>query len=159
MPTKPDILVIGLGNPHRCDDGVGFFVIDELQHSGLQGVELMKLKADGYALLETWGDRKMVIIVDAAIGVGPVGVAKRFNARSERISAKLCPVSSHSISLAETISLAKTLGKMPDQLFIIVVEVSNLGHGNEISPKVLEAGKRVSKEIQNLIQSELANQS
>ena len=142
---------MGIGNRYRNDDGVGLCVIDKLRDSGLRNVELTKVKPDGYSLLETWFDRELVIIVDAAAGIGPVGTVKQFDALNQRIPANLSPVSTHSLSLAETVSLGKTLGRLPEKLFVFAVESGNFDHGAELSNKVQEAVLRVVQDISDLV--------
>ncbi len=151
MPAKPDILVIGIGNRFRNDDGVGLSVIEELQDCDLQNIELMKVKPDGYSLLEAWIDREYVIIVDAAMGIGPVGTVKHFDALEEHIPSDLSPVSTHSLSLAETISLGKTLDQLPEKLTIFAIESGNFDHGTELSPRVKEAVYQVVQKVEKLI--------
>jgi len=151
LAPEPDILIVGIGNRYRNDDGVGLSVIDKLQESGLRNVELIKVKPDGYSLLETWLDRELVIIVDAAAGIGPVGTVKQFDALNQRIPSDLSPVSTHSLSLAETVSLGKTLDQLPEKLFVFAVESGNFDHGSELSEKVREAVPRVVREISGLI--------
>lgn len=154
MTVPHDTLIIGIGNRYRGDDGVGFYVICNLQDCDLQNVELMEVKPDGYSLIEVWKDRELVIIVDAAVGTGPPGTIKRFDALKEKIPSMLSPVSSHSISLAETISLAKSLKQLPKRLYIFAIEIGKVNYGTSISPVVREAGKRVAQKIISLVESE-----
>lgn len=152
MPDKPDILIIGIGNPYRYDDGVGFFVIDQLDNFKNQALEILRVKPDGYSLLEIWKDRELVIMIDAARGIGPVGTIKHFDALKENIPSKLSPVSSHSLSLPETIALGKTVNQLPKKLIIFAIEAGDLGYGTELSPEVEEAGLRAVREIECLIE-------
>ena len=146
-----DILVIGMGNPHRFDDGVGCFVIDQLEDADTKDATLQKMNPDGYALLEAWKGREWVIIADAAKSGEPAGTVKRFDALTEQIPRDISPVSSHSINLAETISLARTLDQLPEHLVVFAIEADNFGHGTELSPEVKEAGIRVAQEIGRFI--------
>jgi len=153
MAAEPttDILVIGIGNPHRSDDGVGCFVIDQLQDMGIKDATFLKLNPDGYALIEAWKDREWVIIVDAAKSGEPAGTVKRFDALTEQLPRDISPVSSHSINLAETVSLGLTLDQLPGHLVVFAIEANNLGYGSELSPEVREAGVKVAQEIGSFI--------
>lgn len=150
MGAKTGILIIGIGNPYRYDDGVGFFVIDALENGGIDA-ETRRIKPDGYSLLEAWKGRELVIIVDAARGLGPVGTVRFFNALNDEIHAQLSPVSTHSLSLPETISLGKTLNQLPNHLWIYAIEAGELGHGTDLSPDVKKAALNVALEIEALI--------
>jgi hydrogenase maturation protease len=152
MIEKADILVIGIGNPHRCDDRIGFFVIDLLQKSVYKDVEFIKINSDGYAIMDAWKDRGRVIIVDAAISDELTGTVHRFDALAEQIPGNLAPVSSHSINLAETISLAGTLGRLPGYLHIFAIEGEEFGYGEKLTWEVEKAGYKVVDEIANLIE-------
>jgi hydrogenase maturation protease len=152
MTEKADILVIGIGNPHRCDDRIGFFVIDHLQKSGHKDVDFIKMNSDGYAIMDVWKDRSRVIIVDAAVSDEVAGTVHRFDALAEQIPSNLAPVSSHSVNLAETISLAGSLGRLPGYLHIFAIEGEEFGYGEKITQEVEEAGYRVVDEITNLIE-------
>ncbi len=149
-PTT-DILVIGFGNPHRSDDGVGCFVIDQLQDADIKDATLLKMNPDGYALMEAWKDREWVIIVDAAKSGEPAGTVKQFDALTEQIPRDIYPVSSHTINLAETISLGRTLNQLPKHVIVFAIEADNLGYGSELSPEVREAGVKVARRIESLI--------
>lgn len=152
MPEKRDILIIGIGNPFRCDDGVGYFVIDQLMDADVTDATLLKMNPDGYALMEAWKDREWVIIVDAAVSGEPTGTVRQFDGLTEQIPRDISPVSSHSINLAETISLAYTLDQLPEHLVVFAIEARNFEHGTELSPEVREAGIRVAREIESLIE-------
>lgn len=152
MPEKHDVLIIGLGNPFRCDDGIGHFVIDQLLDINTKDVTLLKMNPDGYALMEAWKDREWVIIVDAAISGEPVGTIKQFDALSEQIPRDISPISSHSINLAETISLARTLDQLPKYLAVFAIEAGNLDQGTELSAEVRLAGVSVVQEIGRIIE-------
>jgi len=145
--NKPNILIIGLGNPYRNDDGVGFYVIDELHKSGLQNTDLLKMNPDGYQLMEAWKDREWVIIVDAAVSDENIGTINEFDALNEEMPRDLSPISSHSINLAETISLARTLDQLPENLHVFAIEARNFEHGNIVSPEVKKAAISVVDKI------------
>ncbi|HKJ46326.1 MAG TPA: hydrogenase maturation protease [Balneolales bacterium] len=152
MTEKADILVIGIGNSHRCDDRIGFFVIDQLQKSGYKDVEFIKIISDGYALMEAWKGRSRVIIVDAAVSGESTGTVHRFDALAEQIPHDLSPVSTHFINLSETIALARTLEQLPEYLHIFAIEGENYNYGEKLTPEVKDAGQRVVEEIINLIE-------
>ena len=61
------LLVLGLGNPLRGDDGIGPRVIEALQDRGLpSGVEVIDGGTGGLGLVNMLSCRQRVIIVDAA---------------------------------------------------------------------------------------------
>ena len=61
------VLVLGLGNPLRGDDGVGPRVVEELTRRGLpDGVMTLDVRTGGLDLLHTLEGWKRVVAVDAA---------------------------------------------------------------------------------------------
>ena len=61
MNDRP-LLVIGVGNEYRSDDGVGLVVIRTLKEKGLPNVRLLERSGDGADLMELWKrDRKSVV--------------------------------------------------------------------------------------------------
>ncbi len=152
---KNNVLVIGIGNMFRCDDGVGLCVIEDLQKDPeITGVDFMMMKPDGYSLIEAWDSRELVIVVDAAMSGGPTGTIRRFEAFSESIPYNLSPLSTHAISLTEAIKLAETLDQLPERMIIYAIEIGDVSHGDELSPEVGEAGKKVTQKIKQELQAE-----
>jgi hypothetical protein len=49
-----DVVVIGVGNPYRRDDGVGPAVIERLRRQGLDGVTLAESDGEAAALIMLW---------------------------------------------------------------------------------------------------------
>ena len=62
------ILVIGIGNAERGDDGVGLAVAERVSGLGLSKVDVAKYCEDACALMEAWEGYGNVILVDARTG-------------------------------------------------------------------------------------------
>jgi hydrogenase maturation protease len=59
-----------------------------------------------------------VWIIDAVAGGGPPGTVHRFDAGSQALPASLRKTSTHATSVAESIELARTLGRLPATLVV-----------------------------------------
>src|SRR6266700_3180765 len=68
MPSP--ILVIGIGNEYRSDDGVGLVVARGLRAKNLPDMLIIESSGDGAALMEAWKAAPSVIVIDAAASNG-----------------------------------------------------------------------------------------
>jgi hydrogenase maturation protease len=67
-PKKKNVLVLGIGNISRKDDGIGVHVVNRIIESGFEipgDVEIIDGGTAGYDLLSLMIDRSRIIIVDA----------------------------------------------------------------------------------------------
>jgi hydrogenase maturation protease len=96
----PSVLVIGLGNPLRGDDGVGPRLVEELNHRGLPGeVTALDGGAGGLDLLQVLEGWQRVVVVDAAdVGREP-GQFVRFTLHQAGLAQAADPFSLHSAGL------------------------------------------------------------
>ena len=74
------ILVIGIGNEYRGDDGLGLIVARRLRERHLPKVTIMEIGGDLTVLGETWQGAETVILVDAVASGREPGTIYRFEA-------------------------------------------------------------------------------
>lgn len=141
------ILVIGIGNSDRGDDGVGPIVVQSLAGRLPEGVEAMVRSGDMISLVEEWKPFDAVICVDAAASTGDPGRIHRFDLNVTEIPREVSVMSSHGFGLADAIDLARALGTAPKQLIVFAIEASGFDTGSKVSPKVLAAARRAEDEI------------
>lgn len=141
-------VVLGLGNEHRRDDGVGLAVARAVEGVVPQGVRVVKGLAEPTALLDAWEGAALAVIVDAAAG-GPPGRVRR--CLIDELAA-VDAVSSHDLNLVQTYELGRALGRAPDTVVVITVDAADTGHGTGLSPEVAQAITRVV----SLVHAELA---
>ena len=144
---KPAVLVIGIGNSLRGDDGAGPAVIQRLQNRLPSSVITLQLDSDGVSLMEAWRDFERVILVDAA-GSGAVpGTIDRFDASRTELPRGLFHYSSHLFGVAEAVELARQLGRLPKRLVVYGIEGAAFGYGEGLSAGVAAAVERVASAI------------
>lgn len=91
-----------------------------------------------------WSDASRVFIIDAAASNGKPGTIYRFDALHEKIPVDIFTrYSTHSISITETIELAKTLAQLPGSLLIFGVEGADFSPGIGLTPEVEKAAREV----------------
>lgn len=71
-PPSP-MLVIGIGNEFRSDDGVGILVARAIKQKNLSGVVVIEQSGEGAALMDAWSGAENVAVIDAVLSSGTVG--------------------------------------------------------------------------------------
>ena len=153
---RPPFVIVGVGNPWRGDDGVGWAVIDALEISqgetaeaGARALELVRADGEAARLIEWWDGRSLAVVVDAVGGGAPAGTIVELD-HADLASADPS-LGSHSLGVADAAALAATLGRVPDRLVFIGVAGRVFGQGEPLSPEVVAAVPRVVQRIGTLI--------
>jgi hydrogenase maturation protease len=135
MPAANNILVLGVGNLLRSDDGVGVHAVQALQQEPWPGVKVVEVGTailHGLSFLEQT-DRALVI--DAAKGGGAPGTIYRFAAQE----AECAPIRSiHALGLREAANLLLANRRVPP-ITILGVEPASLEYGLSLSQPVAAA--------------------
>ncbi|MDH3753696.1 MAG: carbamoyltransferase HypF [Acidimicrobiia bacterium] len=145
MPATatPHVVIIGIGNPMRHDDGIGPAAVESLESSDLtgtgQGVELLTLDGEPTRLVEAWRDRRRAIVIDAACSGDPAGSIHRIDVGSDPLPPWTAAHSSHGTGLAEAVDLGRTLGLFPDHLVVFGIEAGDVSLGEGLSSEVRAA--------------------
>ena len=142
---KISTLVLGIGNPILCDDGIGIHVIEQLNEeigSG-EGVDIKDTCIGGLDLLDyiVGHHYEKVIIVDGIkTEEGIAGSIYRFT--KEHFSSTLHYSSMHNVNLATAIETGNRCfpEEMPKEILVIGIEVEKVDEfGTKLTPKVEEA--------------------
>lgn len=141
------MLVIGLGNPDRGDDGAGILVARRLSEGGLQAIDHT---GPPLSLLDIWHAGARVIVVDAVISGTLPGTIHVWDPGVTALNGSLFRCSTHEFGLADTIELARTLGKLPGWIRIYGIEAEHFEAGAQMSPQVFAAAIRVVEKIESL---------
>jgi hydrogenase maturation protease len=141
------VLVIGIGNPDRGDDGCAAAVITRLQASTPPGVVLRARSGDILALLDEWEGFDRVILVDAAASFARPGQIHRLDLTAGPLPTGLSPSSTHAVGVGDAIELARSLGRLPRCLILYLVEGESFAVGGSLSPAVAAATDRVAEKI------------
>ncbi len=127
------MLIVGIGNKYRGDDGVGPWVAQKLKECELpEHVKIVEQCCDGAELIELWKNTDTVIVIDAVQTQSPAGTLHRIEAHHEEVPGDFFHYSTHAFSLAEAIELSKVLGELPANLIIYGIAGENFAMGAEI---------------------------
>ena len=148
----PSVLVLGLGNPLRGDDGAGCQVIEELSRRELPlGIELLDGGAIGLGLLDLMEGWERVILVDAAeMGRRP-GEFLRLMPDDVLLISKPDSFSFHHAGLSEALALADALGRPLPEMVIFGIQPQKIGWGEGLSPAVEAALPALTDAVLNEI--------
>ncbi len=144
---RTGVLVAGIGNPDRGDDGLGPAVANRLRGRVPAGVRILERNGDVLALIEEWSGCTAVVVVDAAAPLGRPGRIHRLDLTGQPLSGGLARSSTHAFGIAEAVELAGSLGRLPGQLIAYLVEGERFDIGAPLSPLVAEAVDRVAERI------------
>ena len=136
------VVVIGVGNEFRRDDGIGPEVVSRLQGQTagtVPAVQLLISDGEPTRMIEAWTGASLAVVVDAILASLP-NPGRRHRIELDRADFwDIRPVSSHGLSLGNAIGLAKALDRMPDRLIIHAVEAADFGQGIGLTPAVAAA--------------------
>lgn len=136
------VLILGLGNPLRRDDGIGSRVIEELEARGLpEGIAALDGGTGGLDILriiEGWDDVVIVDTADVDGGRGKIapGEYVRFTPNQAQLRESPHTFSLHHAGLAEVLALARALDRPLPSMVIFGVQPRDVGWGQGLSPDV-----------------------
>jgi hydrogenase maturation protease len=142
------LVVIGVGNPWRRDDGVGPTVVDALR-GRFPGVRLAVCDGEPTTLIDLWSGADLAVVVDAARGVaGGAGTIHRLGRCGRTLGG---PVGTHAVDLGDAVALARALDRLPAALLLYAVQVEDVRPGFGLSPAVAAAVHRLAAELARLL--------
>jgi hydrogenase maturation protease len=148
---KGRLLVIGIGNADRADDAIGLLVASRVRADpALEDTHVITRAGDILALIDEWAQSHAVILIDAAAPLSRPGHVHRIDVMVRGLPHELslsgC-ASTHAFGVAETIGLARTLGKLPACFIIYAVEGACFAPGAAMTPAVIAAAETVSQSV------------
>jgi hydrogenase maturation protease len=141
-------LILGYGNQSRRDDGVGWFVLEQLAALKLPGVELETSHQLEVEAAETISRYDTVIFVDAAIPEAPEAIQRSVvtpNFQSHAVAHYLTP--------ADVLSLCKTLYQREPKAILFSIRGRDFNFGTTLTPEVEQAARDVVKQIAEIVRS------
>ncbi len=134
--TGGPVVVIGVGNEFRRDDGAGPAVVSKLRDVVPPDVRLVITDGEPVRLMEAWTGAALAVVVDAVRADPPrPGKTYRFLVDRPQTGTRRA-ASSHGLGLDDAISLALALDRMPGQLIVHAIEAGDLTQGPGLSPSV-----------------------
>ncbi|OIK25107.1 hydrogenase maturation protease [Streptomyces malaysiense] len=133
------VVVIGVGNPLRGDDGVGPAAVDALRGRVPDGTVLAVSDGELARVLELWRGADTAVVVEALRArPGRPGELHTLTA-AEAASRPAGTASTHAFGLGECLALAEALDLLPPRLVVHVMEVADTRLGAPMSEAVRTA--------------------
>lgn len=142
--------IMGFGNPCRSDDGVGCYVIEELQKKlgeTSNQITIFDMGTSAFEVLFNLKGHNRIIIVDGVMNTGePDGTLYKLPASEIDAAIQDDPmVFLHSLKWDQALSYAKKilLDQYPTDIQVYLISISNLKLDINLSDAVKAAGNKV----------------
>ncbi len=145
--ARPRIMVVGVGNPDRGDDGIGPLVARRLAPRLPADVALRVCRGDVLALIDGWAGYDALVCIDAAASMGIPGRIHRIDLGVAPLPRDLAPISSHACGIAEAVALARALDCAPSRIVVYAIEGSCFEAGAGLSREAVQAAHDVAIRI------------
>ena len=130
------ILIVAYGNPLRCDDGLAWRAVDELEKTLPEGaVEILRTHQLAPELAETVSRFETVIFVDAASADGTNSSPGEVRSAAVVVSQET-PRFSHRLSPGAVLALALQLFGRAPRAFSVTLTGQCFDHGEFLSPMI-----------------------
>ncbi len=151
------ILALGIGNPILGDDGIGFYVAQELANKVKDAnIDVKDASTNGLNLLELIAGYDKVIIVDA-IKTENGEVGRIYKLRPEDfVNTVHLATSPHDTNLATAIKIGNELlaERMPNEIVIFAVEIEEV---IKFTEEMTEKVKETIPKVVNLVLGEIGS--
>jgi hydrogenase maturation protease len=148
----PLIVVVGVGNSLRGDDAAGLEVVRRLEGRLPDGVGIVETELEPTRLLDAWEGADAAVLVDAVRSGALPGTVHRFDVVAAAVPHSLARGSTHHFSLAETIELARALGRLPAAAVLYGIEGARFEAGEALTEAVergvAEAVEAIVEEVE-----------
>lgn len=134
--TRP--LLVGIGNPWRGDDGIGWAVAEAVRQRLGDAVDVAWCDGEPTRLLDAWDDRDFAVVVDAARTGAVPGTLHLWTEELPTTSASSAG-GSHALGVAYALALGHALDRVPERLAVIGIEAADLGPGEPLCAEVAAA--------------------
>lgn len=149
-------LVVGVGNPDRGDDTVGWVVAERLREVLDGGVRVLTC-ADPTDLVPAWSSCALAVVIDAVRSGRTPGelVVVETGADGPRLPdsswAALGLGGTHAFGLGAAIELSRALRRLPTRVVVVGVEAASCEAGDGLSAPVAAAVPAVVEVVATLI--------
>lgn len=123
------------------------FVARCLKAQGSPRIAVAESDGDGAALIEIWEGARTVIVCDAVFSGAAPGTLHRFDARTGPLPATLVRHSTHAFGVAEAVTLARALGRLPPRLIVYGIEGMKMEAGVGLSSDVEDTAKALVERL------------
>lgn len=143
-------LIIGIGNPLRGDDGLGWAVIEYLSQEGCPDCELRVVQQLTPELACAIHQADLVVLIDACCESEPGTLALSLVQQGGQPD----PISSHYATPHELAGLTRTLYGSCPPVVVVSVSGAHFGLGEQLSPAIAARIATVSEVVKRFVKRE-----
>lgn len=145
MPT----LVVGIGHDDRGDDAAGPLTV-RLLACAWGGrppphVAVRAWRGDPLGLIDAWSGVERLVLVDAVVSGAAPGTVRRFGVDAPFATGG--GASTHGVGLADALTLARTLDRLPPAVEVWGIEGAEFGAGAPPGPAVARAAAALAARL------------
>jgi hydrogenase maturation protease len=128
--------IIGVGNYHMADDGIGLRIVEHIVRNGLdRGFEAVDIADEGTRLLfYLERETEKIVLIDAVDMGLAAGEYRLFEPKDVDTTKEMRGLTTHQGDALKVIEFAGTLGYFIPPLVILGIQPGNLDAGLELSP-------------------------
>ncbi len=130
------VVIIGVGNPLRGDDGAGREAARRLQQKCRAHVRVIETEGEATTLLSLMHGANLVYLIDACVSGAVAGSFRRIDLAEEPLPEAAYGLSSHGFGLAEALALGRALGSLPPHCVVFAIEAESFDMGAPLSEAV-----------------------
>ena len=154
--TPSRMIVLGIGNIERGDDGAGRAVARLLRHMLSGKVEIVEQDGEATALLDKLDGAASAYVIDACMSNAPPGTIHCIDATHAPLPQASSDLSTHGFGLAAAIELGRALDRLPARTIVYAVEAESFAAGAPLSEAVAAATVIVADRIRSEIEEAAA---
>lgn len=147
------VVVIGIDNSFRRDDGVGAEVASTVRALVPPTVSVLTLDGESARLVDAWSGADVAIVVDAVRSGRVPGDIRRLDI--DALPGVETRAGTHGFGLAEAVELARVLDRLPGRLVLWGVEGADFAEGCGLTPAVARAvplaARRIAREVEEVL--------
>ena len=140
------VVVAGIGNDFRRDDGAGPAVA-RLVAASTPAVDIGPI-AEPLDLIGRWEAAGLAVLVDATRSGAPAGTVSLVDLGD---TAARSGSSTHAIGLDRVVRLAQVLGTAPDRVVVVGIEGQDFSYGTGLSAAVERAVPLATRRVADLV--------
>ncbi|MCM8789805.1 MAG: hydrogenase maturation protease [Candidatus Omnitrophica bacterium] len=141
-----DMVIVGIGNTIRCDDGIGIYVARRIKTLfAKQAIDIKEAHSGGLDILHMLSGYRRAVVIDAIQQKGAKPGEFIRLTQDELLSVR--PLySSHKLGIYSALRIAQALGMdMPEQIIIYAIYAQRTAcFGKLMSPKMRKAVKKIA---------------
>ncbi|MEZ5151080.1 hydrogenase maturation protease [Rhodococcus zopfii] len=133
------IVVLGLGQDFRRDDGIGHAIAREVAARAASAIRVHVADGEPTRLLDAWDGAELAVLIDSVVCDSPcTGTVRRYDSTAVTLSS-VRATSTHGLGLVAALELAALLDRLPRRWVLYTVEVADVGFGCGLSPAAARA--------------------